>query len=387
MIEPQRNAQTVMEHAVTPLELFFDLVFAFAFSQVTTLLVEDPTWSGMLRGILVLAALWWAWAVYAWFTSAMNADEGWIRLTTLTAMGAMLFAGLAVPGAFGDQAVLFGAAYLLVRILHLVLSAIVSRNDPERRSALVRFVPTSLIGPLLILLAGFVDESFRVWLWAVALGIDYLGPSVIGMGRGWHVEAEHFAERYGLIVIVALGESIIAIGLGAGEEHDQGVLLAVGLAVALVSALWWLYFDVAAIFARQKLTRTTGIERARLARDSYSYLHLPMIAGIVLLAFGVETTLHQVDSALAWLPAISLCGGVALYLLAQIGFLFRATRYLFRRRLLAVIVLLALIPLTPTVPALTTLTLVAAVSVAVVGYEAIRHREARVRLRRGASPS
>jgi low temperature requirement protein LtrA len=260
------------EHRATPLELFFDLVFVFAFIQVTTSLVEDPTWPGVVRGMLVLAALWWAWAVYAWLTSAADLDEGWVRLTTLAAMGAMLFVALAVPQALGEQAVLFGCAYLLVRVLHVVLSAIVARDDADRRSALVRFVPTSVLGPLLILAAGFVDDDVRLWVWLVALAIDYLGPVVFGMGRGWHVAPGHFAERYELIILIALGESIIAIGFGAGDDLAAGVLIAAALAVALVSALWWLYFDVAVIFSRARLAQTDGINRARLARDSVQLL-------------------------------------------------------------------------------------------------------------------
>jgi low temperature requirement protein LtrA len=174
-----------LEHQVTPLELFFDLVFVFAITQVTSLLARDPTWGGVLRGMLVLAALWWAWSVYAWLTSAMDVDEGGVRLVMLAAMGAMLIVALAVPGAFGGDAVLFGVAYLLVRILHLALSAIVSRDDPDRRGALLRFAPTSVVGPSLIVVAGFLKGNERIAVWVVALAIDYLGPVVIGVGRGW----------------------------------------------------------------------------------------------------------------------------------------------------------------------------------------------------------
>ena len=133
----EREFEDFDEHQVTPLELFFDLVFVFAITQVTILLADDPTWDGVLRGILVLAALWWAWTVYAWLTSAIDVDEGGVRLVMLAAMAAMLGVALAVPGAFGDDAVLFGVAYLLVRLLHLVLSAIVARDDPDRRDALL----------------------------------------------------------------------------------------------------------------------------------------------------------------------------------------------------------------------------------------------------------
>ena len=381
MSDAERELEHSDEHQVTPLELFFDLVFVFAFTQVTRLLVDDPTWGGVFRGMLVLAALWWAWSVYAWLTSAMDVDEGGVRLVMLAAMAAMFGVALAVPGAFGDDAVFFGVAYLLVRMLHLVLSALVARDDPDRLGALVRFAPTAVVGPLLLVLAGFVEGDARVAIWLVALAIDYLGPVVIGVGRGWRVASEHFAERHALIILIALGESIVSIGLGVGLELDTGVVVASALGIVVVSALWWLYFDVAAIFARRRLVQVRGLELHRLALHAYSYLHLPMVAGIVLFAFGLETTLHHLDEALDNVPAVALCGGAALYLLAEITFLVRTMGRIFRRRTAAAVVLLALIPVATVIPALAALALVSAVCALLVAYEAIGRREYRVRVR------
>ena len=353
----------------------------FAITQVTKLVAHEPTWAGLLHGMLVLAALWWAWMGYAWLTSAMDVDEGGVRLAVLAAMGAMLVAALAVPGAFGGDAVLFGVAYLLVRLFHLALSVIVARDDPDRRSALVRFAPTALIGASLLVVAGFLHGDVRIAVWLVALAIDYLGPAVIGVGAGWQVAPKHFAERHGLIILIALGESIIAIGVGAGFELVTGAIVAAILGIVVVSALWWLYFDVAAIFGRSRLVRASGIERARLALDSYTYLHLPMLAGIVLFALGLRTTLGHRGDALDTVPAVALCGGAALYLLAQVAFLFRTTGRVFRRRTIGGIVLLALVPAALAIPALAALALVSAVCSFVVAYEAIRHREHRVQVR------
>ena len=381
MTDAQRAFEQGGEHRITPLELFFDLVLAFAFTQVTRLLTDDPTWAGVLRGMLVLAALWWTWNVYAWLTSATDIEEGWVRLAMLASMGAMLVVALAAPQAFGEHAVLFGVAYLIVRLLHLALSAVVARGNSDRRGALLRFAPTAILGSSLLMVAGVVDGDWRVPLWVVGLAIDYLGPATVGMGRGWQVAAEHFVERYGLIVMIALGESIIAIGVGAGSKLDTGTLVAVVLGVVLVSALWWLYFDVAVIFARTRLIEASGLERARLARDSFGYLHLPLVAGIVLLAFGIETTLHDVGEPLPLVPAAALCAGTALYLIGHIAFLFRATRYVFRRRTIGAVVLLAFIPAALVIPALATLTLVASTCSAVVAWEAIRYRAGRARIR------
>jgi low temperature requirement protein LtrA len=369
------------DHRITPLELFFDLAMVFAFTQVTRLLADDPSWGGVLRGMLVLAALWWAWNGYAWLTSATDVDEGGIRLAMLASTGAMLLVAVAVPDAFGDDAVLFGVAYLVVRLLHLLLSALVARDDLDSRGAILRFAPTAILGASLLAVAGFLEGDWRIAVWVVAIAIDYLGPVVIGIGRGWGVAAEHFAERFGLIILIALGESIIAIGFGAGSDLDAGVLVAVMLGVITISALWWLYFDVAAIFARRRLLEVSGVERSRLARDSYAYLHMPVIAGVVLFAFGLETTLHDGAHPLDTVPAVALCGGAALYLLGHIAFLFRATHYVFRRRTVAAAVLLALIPAAISIPALASLALISAVCSLVVAFEAIRYRADRARLR------
>jgi low temperature requirement protein LtrA len=375
-------AQSEHEQRVTPLELFFDLVFVFAITQVTSLLAADPTWTGVLHGMLVLTALWWAWAAYAWLTNTVDSDEGVVRIAMLGAMAAMLVVSLAVPEAFGDHGVLFAGAYMVVRVLHLVLYAIAGKHDPELLGAVLRLASTATIGPIMLVFAGFLEGDERVTVWIVALALDFLGPAVIGRGRGWRVSVEHFAERHALIVLIALGESIVAIGVGATSiELDLGVVVAAVLAMTLVSALWWLYFDVAAIIARELVRSLSGIEQIRTARDAYSYIHLPMVAGIVLFALGLKKTLGDPGEPLATVPAFALAGGVALYLLAHCAFFLRLARRLFRRRFIGGIVLLALVPAVTKLPALASLALVAAVCVFVIAYEAIRHREHRAQVR------
>jgi low temperature requirement protein LtrA len=373
------TAPTV-EHAVTPLELFFDLVFVFAITQVTTLLTHDPTWHGVFRGTLVLAAIWWAWTGYAWLTSTLDVDEGGVRLVMLASTATMLGVALAVPGAFGDDAVLFGFSYLLVRVFHLVLYANAGRGDPDLLSALLRLAPGELIGAVLLVVAAFLSGDARVAAWIVALAIDYGGAAFAAV-PGWRIAPAHFAERHGLVVLIALGESIIAIGVGAGLQLTTGVIAGAALGVVVVSALWWLYFDVAAIFARTKLAEAVGVEQTRLARDAYSYLHLPLVAGIVFFAFGLETVLHHVSDTLDPLPAVALCGGVALYLFGQVAFLRRATGRIFRRRTLGAAALLLVIPAALTLPALAALAVVSSVCSLVVAYEAIRYRAHRARIR------
>jgi low temperature requirement protein LtrA len=376
------HEQSEHEQRVTPLELFFDLVFVFAITQVTSLLAAMPTWTGVLHGMLVLTALWWAWAAYAWLTNTVDSDEGVVRIAMLGAMAAMLVVSLAVPEAFGDDAVLFAGAYIVVRALHLVLYAIAGKHDPELLGAVLRLASTATIGPLLLLVAGFLEGGERVAVWILALTLDFLGPTLIGRGRGWRVSVEHFAERHALIILIALGESIVAIGVGATSiTLDLGVVVAAVFAITLVSALWWLYFDVAAIIARELVRSLSGLEQIRTARDAYSYLHLPMVAGIVLFALGLKKTLEDVGEPLDTVPAVALAGGVALYLLAHCAFFLRLARRLFRRRFIGGVVLLALIPAVTRLPALASLALVGAVCVFVVAYEAISHREHRAQIR------
>jgi low temperature requirement protein LtrA len=368
------------EQRVTPLELFFDLVFVFGLTQVTSLMSADPTWSGLARGMLVLAALWWAWAAYAWLTNTIDPDEGAARLAVFGAMAAMLIVGLAAPGAFDDDALLFGCAYLAVRVLHIVLYALAA-DDEDIRGAVMRLAPTSIVAPGLILGAAALDGAAQGIVWLVALAVDYSGP-LYGGGRGWRVFPAHFAERHGLIVIIALGESIVAIGIGAaGIDLGGRVVLAAILGVVVSAALWWSYFDVVAIVAERKMTEAKGVARSRIARDSYSYLHLPMVAGIILLALGVKKTIGHVDEPLESVPAVALCGGVALYYLAHIAFRLRNVRSMNWQRLVAALGCLALIPVATNARAIVGLAAIAGLCAILITYEAIRFREARARVR------
>ncbi|CAN5331864.1 low temperature requirement protein A [soil metagenome] len=368
------------EQRVTPLELFFDLVFVFGLTQVTSLMSADPTWSGLARGMLVLAALWWAWAAYAWLTNTIDPDEGAARLAVFGAMAAMLIVGLAAPGAFDDDALLFGGAYLAVRVLHIVLYALAA-DDEDIRGAVMRLAPTSVVAPGLILGAAALDEAAQGIVWLVALAVDYSGP-LYGGGRGWRVFPAHFAERHGLIVIIALGESIVAIGIGAtGIDLGGRVVLAAILGVVVSAALWWSYFDVVAIVAERKMTEAKGVARSRIARDSYSYLHLPMVAGIILLALGVKKTIGHVDEPLEPVPAVALCGGVALYYLAHIAFRLRNVRSVNWQRLAAALGCLALIPVATNARAIVGLAAIAGLCAILITYEAVRFREARARVR------
>ena len=369
------------EQRVTPLELFFDLVFVFAFTQVTSFLSEHPTWGGLLRGMLLLGVLWWAWSTYAWLTNTLDPEEGGVRLAVFAAIAAMLIVSLATPGAFGDDGVIFGIGYVVVRVLHVTLFAIAGRGDRDLFGAVMRFAPTAILGAALLVVAGFLHGSAQLVTWVAAVGITYAG-ALFGHMRGWRVSPAHFVERFGLIVIIALGESIVAIGVGAaGLPLDAGVIGAALLGITVAACLWWSYFDWTVYVSQARLVEMTGSQRAAFARDAFSYLHVPMVAGIVLFAFGLKTTLPRVGGSLPTVPAFGLVAGIALYFLAHVALRLRIGGGLGRGRPIASLLLLALLPAAWAVPALAALGMVASVCVSLIAYEFLRHREERAWIR------
>jgi low temperature requirement protein LtrA len=368
------------EQKVTPLELFFDLVFVFAITQVSGFVSSDATWTHLLEGLAILAVLWWAWVSFAWLGNTAASDDGAIRVVLLTAMGAMLIVSLAEPGAFGDDGLIFGIAYFSVRLLHLAAYALLARDDETLRRLVGRLASSAVPGALLLVVAGALDDTPRAICWIAALVVDYGGLAMQGV-EGWRVQAGHFAERHGLIIIIALGESIVSLGLGAGGlDLDARVVVGALLGVATAAALWWAYFDVVAIVAERRLRESPQRDQIRIARDSYTYLHLPMVAGIVVFAIGVKRTLEE-SGELRAVPATALCAGVALYLVALSAFKRRNVGSWNQPRLVAAATLVALAPLATVLPALLSLAIVAAIACALISYEVTAYREARERIR------
>jgi low temperature requirement protein LtrA len=376
-----RLATLRQEERVTPLELFFDLVFVLAITQCTALMAKSPDAAGIARGLLVLAVLWWVWVGYAWLTSVVDPEEGAVRIVIFAAMAALLVVALCVPEAFDGTGLLFACAYGVVRAAHIALFAIAGRGDPALRRSVAGLAVSTGLGVGVLVVASATDGLLQGALWALALLLDVGGPYLFG-AEGWKLVPGHFAERHGLILIIALGESIVAIGIGAGTVVDAGVVVCAILGVVVAAALWWLYFDVVAIAAEHHLSRATpGREQNELARDSYSYLHFPLVAGIVLVALGLKKTLEHVGDPLEAVPAAALLGGAALYLVGHVAFRLRNVRSLNRQRLLCAALLVALVPLGTRIPSLGTLAILAGVLVALIAYEALRFAEARDRVR------
>jgi low temperature requirement protein LtrA len=318
------------ERRTTPVELLWDLVFVFAITQVTTLLWRDLTWRGFGRAMLVLALVWWAWSAYVWAANAQVADSPTLRACLLISSVAIFITGLSVPHAFGSEATLFAVSYAVVRFLHLGLYADASRRGNAQWSAITGFAVTVIIGMALLIAGSFASSWLRTGLWVLAAAIDYAGPAWLTRERLrglQHVAVAHFAERYSLFVIICLGESIVAIGVGAlGSSADRALtgelVVAVALGLLITVAMWWTYFEGFAATAEERLREHDDPVLA--AADGYSYLHLVIVAGIIIFAVGVKVLTR--DSVSAPLPGparLALCGGVAMYLVGHAAFALR----------------------------------------------------------------
>jgi low temperature requirement protein LtrA len=337
------------ERRTAPVELLWDLVFVFAVTQVTTLLSHDLTWAGFGRAMLVLALVWWAWSAFVWAANAQTGASATLRACLLVSMVSIFITGLSVPHAFGSEGTLFAVSYAVVRFLHLALYADASRKGNAKWSAITGFAFTVAIGMGLLIGGSFATGTTRIALWVAAAAIDYAGPAWLtrerlrGLQR---VAVAHFAERYSLFVIICLGESIVAIGVGAlgpnSERQLTGELVvAVALGLLITVAMWWTYFEGLAEAAAERLRRHDDPVLA--AADAYSYLHLAIVAGIITFAVGVKILARvPIADPLSTGARLTLCGGVALYLAGSAAFSLRLLGAVEYEKLAAAGVLLAL---------------------------------------------
>jgi low temperature requirement protein LtrA len=378
--------------SVSPLELFFDLVFVFALTQVTEFMAEDATAVDVLRGVLAITVLWWCWIGYSWLCSLVRAEQGAMRVGLFAAM---FVQAITIPEAFDDLPgglhgpLVFACCYFVVRAVHVAMFWVASREDPQLRGQILRFVPSMLAGTILLLIASQTTGTTQTVLWFAALAGDYLGTLVAG--SKWRMgSASHFAERYGLIIIVALGESIVAIGVGVAHLPISWPIIAASvLGLVVAGAMWWAYFDITALITERALTAAVGERQIQLARGGYTFLHLPMVAGIVLMALGLKKVLgyvggedgHTVADPIYGIPLAALYGGAALYLLGHIGFKRYLTGSLNLERLVVAVLLVALIPAVAMLPALVSLAVLAVVLSALIGYETFRYAEERRQVR------
>ncbi|HYP46047.1 MAG TPA: low temperature requirement protein A [Propionibacteriaceae bacterium] len=394
-----RVQPTTEGHAVTTLELFFDLVFVFAITQVTAFMADDLGWRAALRGLVLLALLWWAWCSYAWLGNQAHADEGVVRVAMIVAMAALFVVALAIPEAWGDRGggisapVVLAVALTVVRLGHIAVYLVAAAGDVLLRRQLLRTAVPVCIAAALLVTGAVQGGVTQTALWALALAVDYTG--IYLAGTDWRLPApRHFAERHGLIVIIALGESLIAVGVGIADQALTvpvvGMAL-LGLAVSV--ALWWAYFDVVAPVAERVLMSRTGADRVRLGRDSYTYLHFPMIAGVIYLALGLkkvaeyvaDTAHHTLADPLPTTALWALYGGAAAYLLGHLGFRLRNIGSVNRPRAGVALLVLSVPVFAGSLPALAALAILAALVVGLVLYETVHYAQARAAVRSEAA--
>lgn len=391
-----RIREGTQEAVVTPLELFFDLVFVFALTQVTAYMADELSWHGVLRGLLIVMLLWWSWTAYAWIANVVSADEGQIKLVMLAAMAAMFVMALCIPEAFVDAPgglsgpVVLAICYLIFRVMHLLLFWILSQADRGLRQQVLRFTPSVLGSTALLLIASNFIGWVQTALWVAALAVDYIGTA-LGGASGWRLPApKHFAERHGLIIIVALGESIVAIGVGVAQRPiSVAIIVASILGLVLASAMWWAYFDVSALQGEHALSSEPVETRPRLGRNAFSFAHLPLMASIVLTALGIKKVLeyvsdtehHTLADPLKGVVLAALVGGVALYLLAHVLFKWLTVHHLSVIRLVGAGALLVAMPLVGSLPALAQLGVVAGVLTVCLVVESVIWAESRHQIR------
>jgi low temperature requirement protein LtrA len=300
------------ETRVTTLELFFDLVFVFTITQLTALLAESLSWESLLQSFLIFIVLFWMYGGYVWLTNSLPPVTPGRRLFLIAGMAAFLICALAIPNAFQDTGIAFGIGYLIVIMVHGFMYA---RAVGWK---VARFVPLNFLSAAAVIAAGLVQGPARYFLWLLAIAFHVI-TSFLGSGLRFELRVSHFAERHGLLLLVALGESIIAIGAG-GTALDPAFILAAVLGLVLTAALWWIYFVRDDEVAREAMLARANPQQLRQALSGYFYAFVPMLFGIILLATGIHSSIEHLTGKLDAAHAFVFGGGVGLYLIGTIIF-------------------------------------------------------------------
>lgn len=390
-VQRLRARPTGEDHATTTFELFFDLVYVFAITQITAYVNHEHSFHGLIQGLLLLGMLWWTWSGYTWLGNQARADEGVLRAAMVVAVVAIFVVALTIPEAWHDGPgglngpLVLVIAYFVIRAVHLGVYVVAAAGDRGlRRQVAISWLP--MLSGIALMFAGIAfGGRLQTVFFALALGVDVALVWVTSQHGNWRIHsASHWTERHGLFVILALGESVVAIGVGAAEQPISGpLLIAAVLGVLLPVLLWWLYFDVMSPAAERVMKEARGEHRVRLAIDAYTYAHYPVVAGIVVTAVGVEQVLaHATESdELGAFAAGTLFGGVALYIVGQLLFKWRLRMGISIPRLSAVLVLLAAWPLAAFGSPLIGLTAVVVVLAVLIAFEVARYAETRNSIR------
>jgi low temperature requirement protein LtrA len=296
---------------VSSIELFFDLVFVFTITQLTSLLVAEPTWTGLARVVLLFGNIWWMYGGYAWLTNAVPPRAPVLRLLMLVGMGGFLVVALAIPRAFGDSGVVFGIGYLVVTLVHTGL--FLQSSEGSAIKAMMRLGPFNAVTAGVVIAAGFAHGGVRTALWVVAFVLHWGSPAITAVG-GFRIRAAHFVERHGLIVLIALGESVVAVGVGV-QDHalTAGFVVTALLGLSAGAAMWWLYFDGEEERAEHSLDAASPARNPWLALFAFGYVFLPVLGGVIVFAAGMKRAIAHYDEHATAATAWFLAGGLAAY--------------------------------------------------------------------------
>jgi low temperature requirement protein LtrA len=385
---------TSQSQRVSTFELLFDLVFVFAFTQVTEFMAASHSAVGVLQAMIILGMLWWLWSSYGWLTNQSSVDDGVLRVGMLVAMCGIFVFALAIPTAFErgagiSSALVLGIAYFVVRLVHVGLYLLAAVDDRALRRQVLRSSVSGVVSVVLIVVGVLADPRAQTWLWLAAILADIALTYITSHDGDWRIHsAAQWAERHGLVIILALGESVVAIGAGAaGSRLTLAIIGGAVLALLLTSGLWWLYFDVISDAAQQQMSGADDRKRVALATDAYTFVHLLLISGIVISALGVEEVMRSVGSSkpLGLFGACALFGGTALYLFGHALFWRRVGGTWKVWRLAGATVLVALVPLGLVTAPLGSLGVVVGITALVVIVETIRFRGQRAEIHAASS--
>ena len=315
------------DQSVTFVELFFDLVFVFSVTQVASLLHHHLDWTGLGQAVLVFWLVWWGWTQFTWALNAADTTHAAVELGTLLATGVAFFMAVAVQRSFSGDAIWFALPYVVVRLIGLGLYVRVAwAADPSQHAAVRTFAFMSVGGLAAVMAGAIVGGDTLYWLWGLAILLDIIAAMVAGGAEGWNLQPDHFGERHGLFVIIALGESLIVAGGGlASVEIDLNVIAVGALTVAMICALWWSYFGSAKLQLDRALASVSGAHLASMGRDVYSLLHYPMILGVIGVAVAIEEIVLHPAEPLDLANRLTLALGVALFTGGMSMSLWRAT--------------------------------------------------------------
>jgi low temperature requirement protein LtrA len=375
------------QQRATTLELFYDLVFVFAITQISHLLLDHLTWEGIGQSLVALLAVWWSWNYTTWVTNELDPEAVVVRLLIIALMLASLVMAIAIPHAFGDRALLFAGAYVAIQVgRHLFLTFAAAGSGTIERERAGAILTWFVAAGVLWIAGALADGTARTLLWVAALAIDYAAPRALYWIPGrrhlgssaWQVQVSHFAERFQLFIIIALGESIVITGATTSElDLDAAGLAAFAVAFLGSAALWWLYFNMAARVAERRLELAEN--RTDLARDAYTYLHVVLVAGIIVTAVGDELVIAHPSDELPGREVAAVVAGPAIYLFGQVAFRWRMAGTMAWKRVAGAIACVAAGAVGAFAPALVLATLVTAILVAVIVSEQVATARRRAR--------